>query len=63
MHDDGFPPLLAYQSAWNDEPAEIALCEKFAPDRTVLGRRGGAGRLRRRGQRERLLHVLQQGHD
>ena len=28
MYDDGLPILLAYQSAWNDEPGEIAVCEK-----------------------------------
>ena len=28
MYDDGFPLLLSYQSAWNEEMAEIALCEK-----------------------------------
>ena len=28
MFDDGLPILLAYQSAWNAETAEIALCEK-----------------------------------
>ena len=28
MYDDGLPILLAYQSAWNAETAEIALCEK-----------------------------------
>lgn len=28
MYDDGLPILLPYQSAWNDEASQIALCEK-----------------------------------
>lgn len=28
MYDDGLPILLSYQSAWNAETAEIAVCEK-----------------------------------
>ena len=28
MHDDGLPLLLPYQSAWNEEPADVAVCEK-----------------------------------
>ena len=28
MYDDGLPILLGYQSAWNAEQAEIAVCEK-----------------------------------
>lgn len=28
MYDDGLPILLGYQSAWNEEAAEIAVCEK-----------------------------------
>ncbi|MCY3878041.1 MAG: hypothetical protein OXF74_02540 [Rhodobacteraceae bacterium] len=28
MSGDGLPPLLAYQSAWNAETAQLAVCEK-----------------------------------
>ena len=28
LYDDGLPVLLSYQSAWNAETADIALCEK-----------------------------------